>query len=86
MIGGFPGAVLNGQGFRSVQHVLISPHLPFFRERFPEMPEAEFNAIFNRYAHIRLKAVNAPYNPRFDMIAVPESRFRASPALNGAGR
>ena len=86
VIGGFPGAVLNGQGFRSVQHVLISPHLQFFRERFPEMPEAEFNAIFNRYAHIRLEDVSAPYNPRFDMIALPESRFRASPALNGAGR
>lgn len=83
--GGFPGAVLNGMGFRSIQHVLISPHLQFFRERFPEMPEAEFNAVFNRYAHIRLAAINAPYNPLPDMVVVPESRFRAVLEPSGAG-
>ncbi len=74
--GGFPGSVLNGQGFRSIQHVLISPHVQFFKERFPEMPDAEVNAVFNRYAHIRLAPVTAPYSPEADIVVVPVTRFR----------
>jgi hypothetical protein len=72
---GFPGAVLNGQGFRSIQHVLLSPHLQFFREYFPEIPEAEFNNTFNRYAHINLVTADKPYSPQPDVVAVPIARF-----------
>jgi hypothetical protein len=72
---GFPGAILNGQGLRSIQHALLSPHLQFFREYFPEMPEAEFNNMFNRYAHIHLVTDNKPYSPQPDVVGVPIARF-----------
>lgn len=78
---GFPGAVLNGLGFRSIQHVLLSPHLRFFREYFPDMPDAEFNDVFNRYAHVRLGTAAQPYNPQPDMLILPLARFRAGRAL-----
>jgi hypothetical protein len=77
---GFPGAVLNGQGFRSIQHVLLSPHLRFFREYFPEMPEAEFSSVFNRYAHVRLGVAGKPYAPQPDVLIVPLARFKADRA------
>jgi hypothetical protein len=69
--GNYAGAILNGQGFRSIQHVVLSPHLSFFREFFPEMPEARFNNIFNRYAHIRLSNASQPSSPGPDMVIVP---------------
>lgn len=71
----YPGAVLNGLGFRSIQHVLLSPHLQFFREYFPEMREDEFNQAFNRYAHIHLGPNKRPYSPQADLILVPAARF-----------
>jgi hypothetical protein len=78
---GFPGAVLNGLGFRSIQHVLLSPHLRFFREYFPEMPDAEFNHVFNRYAHVRLGNIDHPYSPQPDILIVPAARFEAHRAF-----
>jgi hypothetical protein len=74
----FPGAVLNGQGFRSIQHVLLSPQLRFFRAYFPEMPDDKFNAVFNRYAHIHLGSPGEPVNPASDVVDVPLSRFRSA--------
>jgi hypothetical protein len=76
VVGEYHGAILNGQGFRSIQHVLISPHLAFFRQRFPDLPESEFNTIFNRYAHILLADVAAPYNPTPDRVVVPIDAFK----------
>jgi hypothetical protein len=78
---GFPGAVLNGLGFRSIQHVLLSPHLRFFREYFPGMPDAEFNHVFNRYAHVRLGTADHPYSPQPDILIVPAARFGADRAF-----
>lgn len=68
---GFPGAVLNGLGFRSVAHVLIAPRLEVFRQHFPYMDAGEFNAIFNRFAHIQLANDPVPISPQADVIRVP---------------
>ena len=75
VVSGVPGAALNGLGFRSVAHVLIAPQLAFFRPYFPQLSEAEFNTIFNRYAHIRLDFVDAPYSPANDAVVVPIAPF-----------
>jgi len=70
------GAVLVGLGFRSIQHALIAPRLVFFRERFPDLPPDQFNAIFNRYANIILDpAVTTPTAPQNDVILVPPAAF-----------
>ena len=76
---GMPGATLNGLGFRSVNHVLIAPQLAFFRPYFPELGDAKFNNIFNRYARIELAPVNEPYVAANDLIFVPIAPF-LSPA------
>lgn len=83
--GGYPGAILNGAGFRSLQHVLISPHVKFFRSWFPEMPEAELNGLFNRYAHIIVSDAEAPHLRGFDVVAVPKARFRTAAATSQGG-
>ena len=72
---GMPGATLNGLGFRSVGHVLIAPQLAFFRPYFPELDEAKFNRIFNRYARIELGPADEPYVAANDAIVVPIARF-----------
>ncbi|MEE9338682.1 MAG: hypothetical protein V3U87_11435 [Methylococcaceae bacterium] len=66
-----PGAVLSGLGFKSFTHVLIQPQLAFFRKMFPELPEDEFNHIFNRYAHIQISDVEKPFSPLADRIRIP---------------
>ena len=68
---GYPGALLNGAGFPSLTHVLVRPQLAFFRARFPDMPEAEFNEIFNRYAHIQLTDTPKPHSPQADVVQSP---------------
>ncbi|MCF7970601.1 MAG: hypothetical protein K9L22_05485 [Methylococcaceae bacterium] len=68
------GAVLNGLGLKSFAHVLIQPQLVFFRQLFPELPEQEFNHIFNRYAHIELYDGNKIYSPSSDVIRIPLQR------------
>jgi hypothetical protein len=72
---GFPGAILNGWGYKSLAHLQIAPHLAFFRRFFPDLPEAEFNAIFNRYAHLQLQPVERPDSPQPDVVRLPLSRF-----------
>lgn len=76
VVPGYPGAVLNGWGYRSVSHVLIAPQLAFFRERFPEMSDAEFNHVFNRYAHVQLSYADVPDTPQGDVLRVPITAFR----------
>ena len=58
-------------------HVLLQPQLAFFRERFPNMPEQKFNAIFNRYAHIIPVVGGEPSVPHADVIRIPIEPFRA---------
>jgi hypothetical protein len=48
----FPGAILNGQGYRSVVHVLPTPQVDTFAAMFPDLDKAQLNEIFNRYAEL----------------------------------
>jgi len=68
---GYPGAILSGAGFNPITTVLIQPQLAFFRELFPEMPEGEFNQVFNRYAHIHLYNKLQPAVPQPDVVQIP---------------
>jgi len=71
----YGGAILNGWGFRSVEHTLLTPQLAFWRGFFPEMPAAEFKRIFNRYGHIILSDTPRPVVDGPDVIYVPLERF-----------
>lgn len=69
---GYPGAVLSGLGMNSFTTVLIQPQMSIFRDLYPDMPENEFNTIFNRYAHIMISELAVtPYNPTPDVIMIP---------------
>ena len=72
---GFQGATLNGLGFRSVGHTLVSPQLATFRRYFPGMEAAEFNAVFNRYANIQISRYPVPYVDHADSIQVAAEAF-----------
>ena len=72
---GVLGAALNGLGVPAINHVLMAPQLEFFRPFFPDLSAQEFNAIFNRYAHIMPQDVPAPLSPQPDVIVVPVNRF-----------
>ena len=70
------GAILNGLGFRAIKHSLLAPQLAFFRQRFPNLDEAEFNTIFNRYAHVAVsRSIDRPRLLATDGILVPYRAF-----------
>ena len=71
---GFPGAILNGYGYRSVSHVAITPQLDFFRGLFPDLHDEKFNFLFNRYAHVQVAAIKAPFLPQRDVVTIPLAR------------
>jgi hypothetical protein len=73
--GSFLGATANGMGFRSVNHVLPTPQLAFFRKTFPAMNAERFNFIFNRYAHIQVTRDPLPFTPFNDAIRLPFQAF-----------
>jgi len=74
---GYAGALLNGWGFRSIAHVLIAPQRAFFRPLFPDLDEARFDAIFNRYAHMGLAPIATPVVPTPDLVVMPLHAFEA---------
>jgi hypothetical protein len=71
----FPGATLNGWGYRSIAHLLAIPQLDFFRKFFPSLPEEEFQQLFNRYAHIILTNNPKPKLIAADAVALPVDAF-----------
>ncbi|WIM56538.1 hypothetical protein P7T05_08330 [Pantoea anthophila] len=73
---GYPGATLNGLGYKSVSHVTAVPALDIWRSKFPQIPQGEFDKIFNRYSHIILAGVDKPYSPQVDVVIVPMSLFQ----------
>jgi hypothetical protein len=80
VVGGFPGATLNGLGYPSISHVAIAPRLDFFRERFPNMGEAAFAEVFNRYARVNVVPGNGlPSVPQPDSVDVPAAAFLVAP-------
>ena len=48
------GSILNGLGFRSVNHALVRPQLDRFRQIFPTLAEQDLQRIFNRAAIIQI--------------------------------
>ena len=73
---GYRAAVLNGLGFRSVSHLLISPKPEFFRQYFPNMDRERFDYVFNRYGAIAPREIPLPNAPDVDNIEVPIEVFR----------
>jgi len=70
------GAILNGLGFRSISHVLITPKLDILRAYFPAMDAKSFNQVFNRYQHLLPTGDNMPWNPSFNVVRLPISVFQ----------
>lgn len=70
------GSVLNGLGFRSVNHALLAPRLDVFRRYFPAMDGQRFNFIFNRYAYVSLTQKPTPDTVKQVLIEVPEEVFK----------
>ncbi|MDX2232649.1 MAG: hypothetical protein NW220_23670 [Leptolyngbyaceae cyanobacterium bins.349] len=75
---GFPGATLNGWGYRSISHVLLVPQFDFFRPLFPDLSDSQFNHLFNRYAHIQLTTEAQPALAAQDALNLPVKRFSDS--------
>ncbi|BEE21089.1 hypothetical protein VAWG007_11840 [Aeromonas enteropelogenes] len=76
VVGAAPGAVINGLGFPSGNHVLATPQLNFWRAKFPELSESDINATFNRYAHIHLIPDSDVIDVmQADVISVPQRCF-----------
>jgi hypothetical protein len=74
---GHIGAVLSGLGYRVINHVLLYPQLDFFRRLYPELDEATFMNVFNRYAHIGVEEnLERPVTPQDDVIVLPSRKFR----------
>jgi len=74
-VSGYPGATLNGLGYRSVTHVTAVPALALWRKYFPGMEENDFITIFNRYSHIHLENIAEPYSPQPDVVSIPLRLF-----------
>ena len=68
---GVADAILNGVGYRSVTHVIVTPSPQLFRPYFPEMDERTFNTIFNRFTHVSLTRRQQPFVAQDDVIRVP---------------
>jgi hypothetical protein len=76
VVPGLGGALLSGAGIPAINHTLRAPELVFFRNFFPDLPESEFNQIFNRYAHIvPVEGLAGPVLKQNDVIRVPASAF-----------
>ena len=77
---GLPGAIAAGLGYRTPQTVVIRPQFAFFRRFFPDLPEPEFQRVFNRYAHVALdRAITAPEIIQADAIRLPLAPFLTAP-------
>jgi hypothetical protein len=69
------GAILNGWGYRSIAHVLATPRLDIWRQKFPAVSDVELNDVFNRYAHIILTTAEKPRLLGDDAVTVPITAF-----------
>ncbi len=74
--GDFPGATLNGLGYRSVVHVLVLPQPATFARLFPDLDPAERNRLFNRYAEIYLTDKATPQLSGDGVVLLPRAAVR----------
>ena len=59
------GSILNGLGFRAVNHALPNPDVEQFARYFPWVPPEELHQVFNRYLNIQI----SPYRrPRYNKV------------------
>lgn len=80
VVPGIYGATINGVGIPSINHVLLAPELKFFKKFFTDMPETEFNNIFNRYHHVSPDiTIETPFSPQSDVVRIPLKRFQQRP-------
>jgi hypothetical protein len=75
-VDGIPDAILNGVGYRSVTHVIVTPSPETFRQYFPDLKEKRFNHIFNRFAHYGLTDRSEPYVASPDNVRLPIETMR----------
>ena len=78
------GAILEGMGFRTLNHVLYAPQLDYFRKIYGNMDESSFTQTFNRYAHISIGNVTKPTLIAPDHVQLPISSFSGRSLLSGA--
>jgi hypothetical protein len=80
----FYGSILNGLGFRSVNHTLLNPELARFSRLYPGMPKEEREKLFNRYINVQVspyspphysQALRAPLAPRNNALLVAPEQF-----------
>lgn len=71
------GAIWAGVGIPSIAHTMLRPQMDFFRQVFPDMPEAEFDFLFNRYEHVVLSLEDEPVLVSSNQIRLPYRRFAA---------
>ncbi|HEY7178216.1 MAG TPA: hypothetical protein VH305_03485 [Gaiella sp.] len=74
-VDGFPGAMLNGIGYRSVTHSILTPSPELFRRYFPEIPEPRFQFLFNRYAFFGLTRASSPQLLYANAVLLPVARM-----------
>jgi hypothetical protein len=72
------GAMLNGLGVPSINHMLLRPQLDFFRARFPELADNVFSRVFNRYGQIIPSIEPGVSLLAPDAIQIPIDRFGLS--------
>lgn len=71
----FGGAELNGMGFRSVTHALMTPRLDVFRKYFPAMDAGQFNYVFNRFSEFSVTDGPLPVVPYPQIVNLPMQAF-----------
>jgi len=76
---GFFGALLNGWGFASVSHTIITPQVEFFRLFYPDLPPDPLDEIFNRYLTLTFGDSPLPQIVAPDQVRINPDRFRALP-------
>lgn len=79
------GALIAGVGIPSVNHALLAPEMKYFRRRFSDLAPAEFNGLFNRYAHIFLSPDTKAKVIQADLIRLPIDRFSTKGGLQSSG-
>lgn len=76
---GWPGALLNGWGFRSVSHNLVFPQPDFFAAYFPHLPRERRRALFHRTGTVTLGPQATPRLPDPHVLELPLRAFLAEP-------
>lgn len=77
------GAILEGMGFQTINHVLYAPQLDYFRKIYGNMDASSFTQTFNRYAHISIGNVTKPTLIAPDHVQLPISSFSGNSLLSG---